>query len=205
MDDVGGDPVAETEPDEAAPVVLRPRRRRTPMWAALGVGVVALALVALLAKAPPATNVTGTSPLLGHNAPSVAGPSVLSGQATDLATSRGRFMLVNFFATWCIPCRQEHPEFVAFMDRHRAPSDIGLVMVVLDDDAAKVRDWFHTHGGSWPAVADPGGAIALSYGVSGVPETYLVDQRGVVVAKVVGGVTATGLDRLLGQAVAVGA
>jgi cytochrome c biogenesis protein CcmG/thiol:disulfide interchange protein DsbE len=185
---------------------VRPRRRRrSQLWAAIGVGAAAIGLVVVLANAPPATNVAATSPLLGHAAPDVAGPSVLSGQPADLAGDRGRFMLVNFFATWCIPCRQEHSEFVAFMQRHQSAQDIGLIMVVFNDEPAKVRDWFAAHGGSWPAVADPGGVIALSYGITGVPETFLIDPHGVVVAKVVGAVTAVGLDRLLAKAGAVGA
>jgi cytochrome c biogenesis protein CcmG/thiol:disulfide interchange protein DsbE len=159
--------------------------------------VVAIALVALLAKAPAATNVKTSSPLLGQRAPALAGTSVVSGQPTDLAADRGRWMLVNFFATWCVPCRQEHPEFVAFIGHHEAVGDVGLIMVIFNDDAAKVRDWFHAHGGSWPAVADPGGMIALNYGITGVPETYLIDPGGLVVAHIVGGVTAAGLERLL--------
>jgi cytochrome c biogenesis protein CcmG/thiol:disulfide interchange protein DsbE len=188
-----------------SPVVVRSRGRRIPLWAALGVAVIAGGLIVLLAMAAPATNVSAASPLLGHQAPAVVGPSVLSGETTDLGAERGRWMLVNFFATWCIPCRQEHPEFVSFMQRHQPARDVGLIMVVFNDDPAEVRDWFHIHGGSWPALSDPGGAIALSYGITGVPETYLIDPTGVVVTKIVGGVTAGGLEALLAHAVAVGA
>jgi cytochrome c biogenesis protein CcmG/thiol:disulfide interchange protein DsbE len=68
-----------------------------------------------------------------------------------------------------------------------------------------VRDFFAEEGGEWPVVRDDDGRIALSYGVTGVPESYLVAPSGLVVQKITGGVTTDGLDRLLASAEAAAA
>jgi cytochrome c biogenesis protein CcmG/thiol:disulfide interchange protein DsbE len=184
-------------------VVLAPRRR-TALWGSLVIGGLLVAFVVVLATRPSALDKQAQSPLLGKPAPDIAGTSVLSGQSVSLVGLRGKWVVVNFFATWCIPCRQEHPEFVKFAQRH-LNGDAQVLMVVYDDSDDKVRDWFHTHGGDWPVVADPGDRVALDYGVSGVPETYLVDANGFLVSKTVGGVTADGLDRVLARARTQGA
>ncbi len=108
-------------------------------------------------------------------------------------------MLVNFFATWCVACRQEQPQLARFAARHRG-GNIALVMVIYDDTAANARRFLEEGGGRWPAVLDPAGQIALNYGVGQIPDTYLIDPNGIVVAKVAGASTAAGLDRLLSQA-----
>lgn len=183
----------------------RPRRRgrHTVAVSAALVGVVVVVLVAVLATRPAALEVVPFTPLLGRAAPEVAGPDVNGGPPFRLSSQRGRWAVVNYFATWCVPCRKEHPQFVAFRRRH--PVDVALVMVVYNDDVAKVRQWFSSNGGDWPVVTDPGGQTALDYGVRGVPETFIVDPNGVIVSKVVGGITADGLDRGLAAARAAGA
>ena len=161
-----------------------PRRRRMALWASLLLGVLLVAFVVVLATRPSALDKQAQSPLLGKPAPDISGASVLSGQAVSLVGLRGRWVVVNFFATWCVPCRQEHPEFVTFAQRH-FNGDAQVLMVIYDDTADKVRAWFGTKGGDWPVVADRGGRVALDYGVSGVPETYLVDPQRLLVAKTV--------------------
>ena len=160
-------------------------------------GVVLALFVAVLATRKSAVDKQAQSPLLGHPAPPLAGTSLIDDRAVDLTALRGRWVVVNFFASWCIPCRQEHPELVAFSERHRAAADAGVVAVIFDDRPEAARDYFVSHGGGWPLVGDPGGRIALDYGVRGPPESFVVDPGGYVVSKIVGQVTADGLDRLL--------
>ncbi|MHB8465292.1 MAG: TlpA family protein disulfide reductase [Acidimicrobiales bacterium] len=167
---------------------------------AAGVALMMGLFVYVLATRPPALDQVTPSPLLGEAAPMVSGPSVTPASFESLSGWRGRWVLVNFFATWCVPCQHEHPELIAFMARHQHAGDVGLVMVIYDDQVSKVQGFFRDRGGDWPAVADPDGRVALNYGVSGVPETYVVNPAGVIVAKLVGGVTAAGLDRLLASA-----
>ena len=106
--------------------------------------------------------------------------TTLDGDSFDLDRLRGQWVVVNFFATWCVPCRQEHPELVSFHRRHTQAGDAAVVSVVFDDDHGEVQDFFDANGGTWPVVVGDEGQIALDYGVSGVPESFLVDPTGVV-------------------------
>ncbi|MHB8504108.1 MAG: TlpA family protein disulfide reductase [Acidimicrobiales bacterium] len=193
---------ADTRPDvidpHGAPTPARGSRHRV-RWLGAGVGVLAVLLTVVLATTPPAANVEVRSPLLGQPAPPITGASVTPFVFTRLTALRGRWVLVNFFATWCVACRVEQPQLARFAAEH-SEADVQLVMVVYDDTAADVRRFLATEGGKWPAVLDPGGQFAIEYGVGQIPDTYLIDPNGIVVAKLAGASTAAGLDRLLALA-----
>lgn len=182
---------------------LHPRRGRTALYTAVAVGVVLVGLLVVLATSEPSTSRLADSPLLGRPAPTLAGTSLLSGEDFDLADERGRFVVVNFFATWCVPCREEHPDLVRFEAGRAAADDARVVSVVFSDQPTDVERFFAERGGDWPVIDDTTG-IVPAWGVTGVPESYLVDPRGVVVAKIVGGITAEGLDDLLTAATSPG-
>jgi cytochrome c biogenesis protein CcmG/thiol:disulfide interchange protein DsbE len=171
----------------------------TARWIAGIVLVVTAALVALLATRPPATSTEVYSPLIGKSAPSIVG-TTLSGRGFDLRAYRGRWVFVNFFASWCPPCQAEEPSLVTFAYRHRAAGDAALVGVVYDDDASRARAFEVSSGATWPAVVDLGGQIALRYGVRGPPETFLVSPTGTVMAHIDGAVSASFLDQQLAEA-----
>jgi cytochrome c biogenesis protein CcmG, thiol:disulfide interchange protein DsbE len=181
--------------------VDRPPRRFVVVTAAV-VAVVLVAFVVVLATREPATDRETDSPLIGRVAPPVAeetiAPAARAGEQYDLDLQRGQWVVVNFFATWCIPCVTEHPELVEFAERHEREADAGVVSVVFDDEASDVVDFFEENGGDWPVV--DGGDVILDWAVPQVPESFLVDPDGVVVARITGGVTADGLDDLLADA-----
>jgi cytochrome c biogenesis protein CcmG/thiol:disulfide interchange protein DsbE len=185
----------------ATDLTLDPPRRRIVVWIAAAVAVMLAGLIAVLVAADPATTRTQESPLVGRIAPAVQSTTI-DGQDFDLDLQRGQWVVVNFFATWCVPCRREHPELVAFADRHADIEDAVVLGVVYDDDLDAVRRFREAEGGDWPMVDDSDGRIALSFGVSGVPESFIVDPAGRVVAKVTGGVRADELDELIASAVA---
>ena len=185
--------VEETEPREPA------RRPRTALWVALALGVVVVLFVGLLATREPARNTLAGSPLLGRPAPEVTG-TALDGSTVRLSQMRGRFVLLNFFATWCVPCQREHPELVKFAQRHEASGDAQVLAVIFDDDPAAVRRFFEEKGGRWPVIDDPRGKVSLSFGVRGPPESFLIAPDGTVVTRIVGEVRADDLDDLLRRA-----
>lgn len=192
--------MAGPEPDDLAELAEgAPRRSRTALWSALVVGAVLAALVVVLATREPAVNRLTDSPLLGRPAPPIDG-TALDGTPFRLDRWRGRWVVVNYFATWCVPCVREHPELVRFSQRHQVTDDARVVSVVFDDTPESVRALFDRLGGTWPVVDDGDGRIALSYGVSGVPESYLVNPDGFIVAKILGGITADGLEGILATA-----
>jgi cytochrome c biogenesis protein CcmG/thiol:disulfide interchange protein DsbE len=173
------------------------RTGRLAVWVAVPVLVVMIGFIVVLATSDSGDDVA-SSPLLGRQAPALAGDTI-DGETYDLADHRGEWVLVNYFAPWCVPCIREHPELVNFEERHRAAGDASVVSVVYDSDLDAVREFFDDNGGEWPVVTDPEGRVALDWGVEGVPESYLVAPDGTVVYFEKQGVTATGLDRALAQ------
>lgn len=172
------------------------KRRRIAPWIAGGVALVLAAVVFVAATAKPAEQRVADSPLIGQQAPAITG-DVVTGTNTPLTEMRGKWVVVNFFATWCVPCRREHPELVRFAQKHAKADDAAVLQVVYGDRASTVKSFITKNGGDWPVFDDPKGAIALDWGVRGLPESYLVAPDGLVVAKIIGGANVDGLERLL--------
>jgi cytochrome c biogenesis protein CcmG, thiol:disulfide interchange protein DsbE len=191
-----GTPDHDAGADDDADTVDAGRRSRGRVGLIVSgvVAVVLIAFVVVLATREPATERRARSPLIGKVAPALVAET-LDGHQFDIDDHRGQWVVVNFFATWCPPCVEEHPELVAFDEAHRAQGDAALVSVVYNDpDLAGVRDFFAERGGEWPVVTD-NGVAAADYGVLKVPETYLVTPAGFVVQRYTGGVTQEMLEQ----------
>jgi cytochrome c biogenesis protein CcmG/thiol:disulfide interchange protein DsbE len=172
------------------------RGRRAPIIAGI-VGVAALALVALFAFSPKGEQTADTNPLVGNVAPELQG-STMSGGEFDIDDHRGQWVVVNFFATWCPPCVEEHPELVAFDQRHG--DEVQLVSVAFDDtEVDRVETFFAENGGDWPVITGGADGASLDYGVKKLPESFLIDPAGNVAVKINGGVTADELDALIDE------
>ncbi len=185
-----------TEVQADPPPPVRPlRRTRTGLWIAVAVAVPVALLITVLATREPAQNRISDSPLLGKAAPAVEATTI-DDEPFRLSDTRGRWALVNFFATWCVPCRLEHPDLIQISQR----GDTSVVGVVYSDSVQAVKEFRDDKGGDWKMVADPRGRIALDFGVAGVPESYLLDPEGRIVAKILGGIRAADFDRLLAEA-----
>jgi cytochrome c biogenesis protein CcmG, thiol:disulfide interchange protein DsbE len=178
------------------------RRRRTALYSALALAVVFAAFVGVLATRQSAIDRQARSPLLGQLAPPISGIGVVDGAPAQLASLRGKFVVVNFFASWCVPCQDEQPQLVKW---ERESASHAIFGVLFSDTPGPARTFLQANAGDWPAVADPEGQLALNYGVRGPPESYLLDPQGVVLAKFVGEVSANGLDRIVARAQAAGA
>ncbi len=174
-------------------------QKRALIAAGVVVAVLVLPFAIALATRPPATIDAVASPLVGKPAPQISGKSLLTGSPVSLAEYRGRFVVVNFFASWCDPCGQEAPELDSFAYEHRDGS-AEVLGVVFQDESSTAAQFLQKTGGTYPAVQDPGSKIAIDYGIKGPPETFLVAPNGMVVAHFDGPVTRLGLDSYIAKA-----
>jgi cytochrome c biogenesis protein CcmG/thiol:disulfide interchange protein DsbE len=124
------------------------------------------------------------SPLVGRPAPDFALPAVSGGPVVSLGDLRGKPVVLNFWATWCVPCYQEHPALTSAA--RSLGDDVQFLGVVYDDEEARVREFLRERGSTYPSLLDPGGRTAIAYGVYGVPETYFIDPAGRIAEKYVG-------------------
>ena len=158
---------------------------------------ITIALVAVLflglGKDPTAIN----SPLVGKPAPPFALTS-LGGQRFDIRQLRGKPVIVNFWATWCVPCYQEHPVLVE--NARTIGGDVQFLGVVFNDGEDKINAFLRERGSAYPTLLDQQGKTAIEYGVGGVPETFFINRRGVIVAKFVGPMTTEILQSNLSKA-----
>jgi len=134
------------------------------------------------------------SPLIGKPAPAFALP-ILSIPEKTLSQSdlMGRVWLLNVWASWCISCRDEHPLLLQFAQQNLAP----LVGLNYKDEPSAAILWLDQHGNPYTvSVMDSDGRTGIDYGVYGVPETFVIDKRGVVRYKHTGPVSPGDLEKL---------
>jgi DsbE subfamily thiol:disulfide oxidoreductase len=104
----------------------------------------------------------------------------LDNERVTLAGQRGKVVLVNFWASWCVPCRREFPVFKQFLAEN---DEVRLLGVTYQDSRREASRFMDEQGATWPALLDPGGRIASAWGVglaSGLPQTWVIDADGVV-------------------------
>jgi cytochrome c biogenesis protein CcmG/thiol:disulfide interchange protein DsbE len=119
------------------------------------------------------------------------------GDTVRLAEHRGHVVVVNFWASWCLACRDEHRDLTT-VARQYAPRGVRFFGLLYNDQTNNGVQWIEQMGGqAYPALEDPGARAAIDYGLYGVPETFVVDQRGRVAHKFVGPVQPGELGALL--------
>src|SRR5258708_1796547 len=138
---------------------------------------------------------SNSSPLNGHPAPDFTLASLSSSPAAPvhLASFKGKPVMLNFWASWCDPCKHEAPLLEVTWRRVQGQ---GIVFLGIDfqDTASDGLSSLLTYRITYPNVVEPTGSTAINYGVTGVPETVFIDRHGVIVNKVIGEVTEQTLE-----------
>jgi thiol-disulfide isomerase/thioredoxin len=137
---------------------------------------------------------------MNEPAPALAGDTVGGGTAA-LADLRGKVVVVNFWATWCTPCRAEQPELARLSDdyRHKGVEFLG---VLERDDTAKAKAWLKEFGVPYPSIVDEPGAWADDFAFFGLPDTYVIDRGGTIRWSVFGQTDASQLRPLIDEVLA---
>lgn len=190
-----------TSDEETEPAVdgSSPRRRKPIRWIALIVGVtVFLSTAIVVGGRITHTANSADSPLIGKPAPAFDLARIDAPGRVKSLSLRGSITIINFWASWCVPCRAENARLASFYLRWH-PKGVELVGVVYNDTVSSAKGFRNELGGTWPLVEDPHGSTAVDYGVIGVPETFIIDQYGIVVSKLIGAVGPTTLDDILSQ------
>ena len=157
-------------------------------WKVLTAGlVVTIPLVAVLAAGIGKDPKHRSNALEGRKAPEF-NLKTLDGDPFSLNAAEGKPVVVNFWSTWCQPCKIEHPVLLSAAQTY-GPLGVHFVAVLYQDDASKARAFLNRSGSHWPTLEDPGGRTAIAYGVAGVPETFFIDATGTIVRKVSGPVS----------------
>ena len=133
---------------------------------------------------------------VGAPAPDFALPALDSKGGTGtvkLSDYRGRPVMLNFWASWCNPCRKEFPLLKAARAKH-AKDGLEVIGVSYRDIASDGRDFAASRGATWPFARDPDGALAARYGVRAIPQTFFIARDGTIASRVFGITSAKDLE-----------
>jgi cytochrome c biogenesis protein CcmG/thiol:disulfide interchange protein DsbE len=134
---------------------------------------------------------------VGDEAPDFTLPA-LDGDTVTLSEFRGRPTVVNFWASWCHPCREEFPLLAAALDEYER-DELAVVGVTYQDIESDSRTFVEEMDAVWPQAVDDGGAVARSYGVRAIPLTFFVDPDGRIADRVIGFSSKAALDASLAR------
>ena len=183
-----------------------PGRRRAAALVAAG----ALALAAVLAAgllagrerhpAAPARAPTAGAPQVRAYPPGTPAPALrlpgLDGGRVDLAALRGRPVVVNFWASWCAPCKREFPLLRRALATHSGRG-LAVVGVLVNDRPTAARAFVRRAGGTWPVGVDAAGRAVAAWGPVGLPQSFFVRRDGTLATRQLGELTQASLDRQL--------
>ena len=195
------DETPSTEVNLVGDAVPQHSRRVAPVIV-LVVAVVIAAFFVMLIRAKSDTTESAYSPLLGEPAPSVQ-TETLDGKTFNLQRRKGSWVVLNFFDATCGPCVQEHPEIVKFAETQRQAGGAEFYSVVWNNRNGETTDFFKSNPVSWPVLLDENAQLAGAFGVSKVPETWIIDPNGYVVWHTISEQTEDSLTGCLNRQMAI--
>lgn len=140
--------------------------------------IVAATFSISLGRPSPSIIVVGGSPLLDQPAPDFSLATADGGTVT-LSSLRGRPVIVNFWASWCIPCREEFPLLVSAYDRYSGDG-LEILGIIHDDEPSAAAEFADSYGATWPLLLDPDDVAWEAYRGSLLPVTYYIDRAGII-------------------------
>lgn len=122
---------------------------------------------------------TAIKAVIGQKAPELALTDA-SGNSYDLKRLKGKALFINFWAPWCRPCREEMPSIQALYNRFKDNPQFQMLTILYKEDLAKAEAYMKENNFKLPVMLDSSGTTAEAFGVTGIPETYIVDKKGVI-------------------------
>lgn len=136
------------------------------------------------------------SVLIGKKAPNFSGVSFFQQKEVTLENFIGKPVIINFFASWCLPCRKEAQELEQVWQENKG--QIYIIGIALNDTQEAATKFLIEQGVSFLAIKDnDSGSISLEYGVAGIPETFFLNKQGVIIEKITGAVDKIKIDSIL--------
>jgi cytochrome c biogenesis protein CcmG/thiol:disulfide interchange protein DsbE len=163
----------------------QPRKNTRLLLTILSVCIACVLLIVLLRKDRDST-LRATKPIQpGLEVPNFAFPDI-NGKQISLSDHRGKVVLVNVWATWCPPCRQEMPSMQRLYEKFKG-ENLEILAVSIDSEGGEaVAPFMRKMHLTFPALLDPEETIIPLYGITGVPESFIIDKDGILVEKIVG-------------------
>ncbi|MEK5391268.1 MULTISPECIES: TlpA family protein disulfide reductase [Heyndrickxia] len=131
---------------------------------------------------------------IGQKAPNIKAVA-LNGKSIDLSAFKGKKVILNFWAAWCPPCKEELPELVKFYNEHH--SDVELIGINIESSKAQVMDFMKKYDITYPIIMDNKETISNQYEIQPIPTTYVIDEKGMIMNKQIGAVTYNHLKHIL--------
>ena len=171
------------------PEIKKEKKRFNPTLIVLA--MLGLGFIIFVVMAPPGR--MGGPPPVGSQAPAFELKD-LDDKPWSLESLRGKVVLINFWATWCPPCKEEMPSLSELFIRNRDSDDFQMLTILYQDAPDNARKYFAENGFEMPVLIDPRGKVSKRYGLAGVPETYVIDKNGVVKKHFIGPIDFTSDD-----------